>query len=408
MTDLRERYNPFIAPQLNEPQTIWAQARDESPVFYSDVLNAWIVTSYADVVTVLRNPDEYGPVASRKLFSEACAEADAILATLPDLTQTNLVSAEPPVHTKLRRYLQPAFTPRRAAHLESQIRTAAHALIDGFVDRGSGDFYEDFAFRYPLTVMCRLIGIPDEHQLTIKKWATQRISLRYGSLTPVEQVEAAKGQVASHEFTLKLVAWRREEPGDDLLSAIVTDSDASDDPLTDEQLGSQVTSLLTAGHETSSHWLTMMVRRLVEDRDLWMSLAGPEAPINAILEESLRMDGPAQAVWRTAKADVELGGVRIPAGQRLSVVLGSADLDGAVFDSPEDFVLERRNVNQHVAFGRGIHTCVGAGVARLEARVALEVLSSRLPKLRRAADDGLMFAPSAIQRMPKRLYLEWT
>jgi cytochrome P450 len=405
---LQEEYNPFVAPQLINPFPVWSQARAEQPVFHSSVLDAWVVTRYADVITVLRNPAVFGPIAERKIFAEPCREAEVILAELPPLEDTNAISAEPPVHTKLRRYLQPAFMPRKVARLEPEFQQMANELIGRFEERGSGDFYNDYAFRFPLSVVCRLVGLSAEYHDQVKEWASGRIDLRYGNLSVEEQVEAAKGQRDSYAFNLDLVGRRRAEPGDDLLSWIIQDSDASDDPMTDAQLASQATALLTAGHETTSHWLTMLMHRVLLDRKLWAALPDDAALSSSVVEESLRMDGPAQAVWRKAKVDADVGGVHISAGERVSLVLASANADETAFQSPDVFQLDRPNVTKHVAFGRGIHTCVGAGIARLEGRISLRVLSSRLPKLRLAADDGYMFKPSAIQRMARRLYVEWT
>jgi cytochrome P450 len=139
----------------------------------------------------------------------------------------------------------------------------------------------------------------------------------------------------------------------------------------------------------------------------WRRLVEDPSAIPAVVEESLRIDGPAQSLWRRAKQDADVGGVRIPAGATVSVVLGSANADNDVFDAPDQFDLTRPNNSAHLAFGRGIHTCPGAGLARLEARVSLEVLAARLPRLRLAPDDGYVFTPSAIQRMARRLFVEW-
>jgi cytochrome P450 len=151
----------------------------------------------------------------------------------------------------------------------------------------------------------------------------------------------------------------------------------------------------------------MLLYRILPDRELWSALRGQEPLTASLVEEGLRTDGPAQAIWRTAKQDVTLGGVAISAGSRLSLVLSSANMDGAVFDSPQAFDPSRSNVTQHVAFGRGIHTCVGAGVGRMEAQIALDVLAFRLPELRLADDAGYSVRPSAIQRMASSLAVIW-
>ena len=312
MRNLEEDYNPFRAPQLDDPYPIWAQARDQRPVFHSAVLDAWVVTRFHDVVSMLRNPTVFGPVAQRKMFAAPCPEADRILADLPPLEETNALASEPPVHTKLRRYLQPAFTPRRVAHLEPALRQTAHRLIDRFETRGHGDFYTDYAYRYPLSVVCRLIGLPEEHQEQVKKWAGQRIELRYANLSQDEQIVAAHAQQDYYDFTLELIARRRAEPGEDLLSWIIQDSDSSEDPLTEAQLASQATSLLTAGHETTAHWLTLAVHRTLQEPGRWAALTANREIAVAQIEESLRMDGPVQAIWRRAKTSTEIDGVRVP------------------------------------------------------------------------------------------------
>jgi cytochrome P450 len=405
---LGDDYNPFVPPQLDDPYPVWERCRRESPAFYSSVLDAWIVTNYQDIISILRNPALFGSVASRKMFGRACAEADQILAALPAMEETNPLSSEPPVHTKLRRYLQPAFQPHKVAPLEPELKEMAHDLVSSFEFRGHGDFYVDYAYRYPLMVVCRLVGVPARDQQQVKAWASQRVELRNADLPEDEQIKAAHSQRDFYEYSLDLVRARRSRPSEDLLTWIIQDSDTSDDPLTEPQLASQVISLLTAGHETTAHWLMLSVRRLLADRVRWLALtADPASATKAELEESLRIDGPVQAIWRKVKADTEVGGVAIPAGARVSVILGSGNADEKVFNDPREYCPGRPNAAQHLSFGRGPHTCAGAGIARLEGRISLEVLASRLPRLRLASDDGLAFRPNATQRMPCRLYVEW-
>jgi cytochrome P450 len=404
---LERTYDPFTSPQLEAPGEVWSWAREHAPVFYSELLHAWVITRYDDVVEVLRDPEVFGSVAERKMFAAGCPEADAILATLPRLEETNPLASDPPIHTKLRKYLQLAFLPKRVAPLELELRRIANDLVDGFIGKRGGDLYSEYAYKYPLTVICRLVGLPDEDHERVKGWASHRIELRNANLGPDEQLVAARAQLDYHEFTLSLVADRRAHPANDLLSWIVADSDVSADPLTEEQLASMATSLLTAGHETTSNWLTMTLRRLLADRPRWESLvADPDTAIQ-LVEESLRIDGPVQSIWRLARQDAMVGGVPIPAGSRLSVVLGSANGDGHVFEDPDVFMPERENATRHLTFGRGPHTCIGAGIARLEGRITLETLAARLPGLALVDDGGMTFRPSATQRIVQHLHVTW-
>ena len=407
--DLNLDYNPFIGPQLDCPFPIWKQSRREQPVFHSDVLDAWVVTRYADIVAVLRDTDTFGPgYGSRKLFAEACPEADRLLADLPSVEETNTISTEPPLHTKLRHYLQAALIPQRVDSLTEVAQEIGHRLVDEFIGAGSGDFYALYGRRFPLMVIGHLIGLPSAHFERVAAWANDRVALRFGNRSAAEQVAAARGQHESHLFTSELVRRRRAEPGDDLISSMVQESDTSGDPLSDDQMAAQVTDLLSAGHETSAHFLTLLVRRVVADRGMWAQLRSDDDLRTAVINEALRIDGPAHSIWRNAKRDTEIAGVPIHRGARVSLVLGSANLDEDVFDDPDNFDVTRPNVGSHIAFGRGIHTCLGASVARMEARVSLEVLSTRLPRLRAAAQDRLSFRPSANLRAADRLMVDWT
>jgi cytochrome P450 len=402
-----QAYNPMAGPQLADPFPVWKRAREEEPVFYSEVLGAWVVTRYDDIVEVLRDPATFGPGVERKMFGDSEAEVEAILARLPRLAETKAHSAEPPAHTKLRRYLQAALMPRKVTALEPELRQMAERLVDSFAGRGHGDFYRDYAYRFPLQVVCHLLGLPAQDQDQIRRWADQQHQFRYSSLSLADQLITAQAQVDAFAYNLDLVASRRTHPGNDLLSWIIAESDASPDPLSEAQLASQVTSLLTAGHETSAHFLTLLLRRVLQERSLWTALVADPQCVGAIVEEALRLDGPVQSLWRRAKADTSVGSVPVAAGSRLSLALASANVDEDEFDAPAEFRQDRPNIGHHVAFGRGIHTCVGAGVARLESRITLETLAGRLPDLRLAHDDGLLYRPSATQRQAQRLFVEW-
>jgi len=408
MVDLTHEYNPFVSPQLEDPYPIWERAREAQPVFYSDVLDAWVVTRYQDVVSVLRNTDMFGQNAGRKLFSEVCPEADRILAELPPLNEVVPSASDAPQHTKLRRYMHPAFVPRRVASLQSQLRAISNDLIDAFEPRGHGDFYEDYAHTYPFLMICELVGLPEEHRAQVAEWADVQARLRYGNLSPDEQIVTAEELRDFYEFNRELVQRRRAEPGDDLLSWIIEDSDASTDPLSEAQLAYQIQVMLSAGHETSSSFLVMMMSGVLRDPPRWASLVEDPASSRAVVEELFRLYGSVQSVWRRAKADAEIDGVAIPPGALVSVVVGSANADAEAFASPRTFQPDRENVTRHVAFGRGVHTCVGAPLARSSTAISIESLATRLPKLRLAADPGLVFEPSALMRKAMQLHVEWT
>jgi cytochrome P450 len=377
-------------------------------VFYSTVVNAWVVTRYDDVISVLRAPEVFGPGVEHRMVSEPCAEADRILARLPALDQVKINASEPPVHTKLRRYLQSAFFPHKVAQLEPKFRAMANDLIDGFAPRGRADLYRDYSYPFSLSVVSSYIGLPEEDRIRTRAWIEQIQKLRYTYLTAEEQVAAANGMVEAYDYTLELVHRRRAEAGDDLMSWIIQDSDSSEDALTDRQLASQALTLISAGHETTAHFLTMLVHLVLEDPSRWAALVEDPSTTSPFVEEALRISGPVQSLWRRAKADTEVGGIPIRAGERLSLLLGSANVDDRIFQTPERVDVTRANVAQHMAFGRGIHTCVGAGLARLEANLSLELLATRLPTLRLSGTKEVRFVPSSSQRAARGLDVEWS
>jgi cytochrome P450 len=401
-------YNPFVSPQLEDPYPVWEAAREGRPVFRSEVLGAWVVTRYDDVVGVLRDPVMFGQNSGRKMFAQGCPEADRILAGLPPLGEVVSSAADGEVHKKLRRYLQDAFLPRRVGVLEPRLRVICGGLIDGFAGAGRGDLYAVFAYPYPFLAICDLVGLPVEFHARVTGWADSQAKLRYGNLSPDEQVRVAGDLRDFFEFNGEFVRRRRAEPGDDLLSWIIQDSDASEDPLSEAQLAYQIQVLLSSGHETSTSFVMMAMARLLGDGARWASLAADPGSAKGAVQELLRLDGPVQSVWRRARAGAVIGGVGIPEGDLISLVIGSANADAGAFASPLDFEPGRANATRHVALGRGVHSCVGAPFARLVAEIEIESLAARLPRLRLAADPGLVYEPSANMRKPQHLNVEWT
>jgi cytochrome P450 len=349
----------------------------------------------------------FAPGVQRKMFAVDSPQADALLAQLPPLETIKIHNSEPPQHTKLRRYLQPALMPRRVQPLEPEFHRIANELVDAFEARGHAEFYEEYAFPFPMNVIGKLIALPEEDFEQIKEWTDLQVQLRYGTPSAEEQVSLAQSQLDSFEYTRTLIRTRRANPGEDLLTWMIQDSDASDDPLTDDQLAAQVTTMITAGHETTAHFLTMLLHRILTERHLWDALVADPTNCSALVEEGLRATGPVQSLWRRAKVDTRIGGVDIPADARIAVLVGSANLDEETFPDADDLTPGRRNVGSHVAFGKGIHNGPGAGVARLEVRATLEVLATRLPTLRLADDPGYVFKPGATQRMAEGLNLVW-
>ena len=397
-----ETYNPFAASQVADPFGVWATARATSPVFFSPVLESWVVTPASLVKQVLQdaatfrsgNADRARPLP--KVVSSLLAEKLADGA--PPLRAT-----DGPKHQLRRRAVQTAISSKRLAEMEPGFRAIANELIDSFQDAGSCEFFTAFAYPYPLRVISRLLGFSDEAAEDLHRWANSRVSLWWGDLTVQQQVRAAEDLVEFYAFLREEVARRHVSPGEDLLSLLIARNQDADGPLTTAELVEAASGLIVAGHESTANWLTQMVYYLLRD-DRWSEATGATA--NNVVEESLRFDGPVMGVFRRAAADALVGDAKVAAGDRVFCALSSANRDEGVFDQPDALVLDRADANRHLAFGNGVHTCVGAAIARLEGRIALQALHERLPGLRLITED-LRFAPNLSLRMPQELRLGW-
>ena len=405
--DLRREYNPFEAPQKDAPYSAWGYARSKEPVFFSEVLGAWVVTRYADVDYVLRNPEIFSSDVDNGL-NPLSPEVLELLDGVPDYRDIIMLVTDPPRHRRLRQFMQKSFLPKLVQPWTVDFEQLASDLVDQIEPKGRGDFYADFANPFSLYVLGSLMRLPRDTMTTVYEWATKDMLLRFGQPTPEQARAGALARRDYYDFGCELVRQRRAEPLDDFLSAAIVASDASDDPLSEGELVGQVMSLLIAGHETTANWLTLAMRCLLADRSRWEMLVQRRVKTAQLVEETLRFEGPAQAVWRKPTREVELGGANIPAGVLMSVVIGSGNRDPEAFEDPDSFDVDRPGLEKHVAFGKGIHVCVGAGVARLEGRAALDVLSQRLPQMRLdERREPMSFVPNAIQRMARGLFVRW-
>ena len=405
--DVSEWYDPFTQPQLDHPEPVWERLRRDHPVFYSDLLGAWLVTRYEDAAAVLVDHQRFTSSSFARPFREPPEDVQAILSQVPAPHEMDMLTSDPPRHDRLRRFMRAAFTRRRVAAMEERIRLIADGLIDEMIDAGQGDFYQLFAYQLPLAVICDLIAVDAADGPQLNRWALHNVQLRWTNLEHDAHVEAAQGRVDFYRYGERLIEARRNSPGTDLLSAIVTESDASDDPLSEPELVGQFMTLITAGHETSANWLTMALYHLLVEPERWRTVVEDRSVLAVVVDETLRYTAPSQSVWRTAVEDVVVGEVTIPAGKRVGILIGCANRDESVFTCPADLDVHRANADDHLGFGKGIHYCVGAGLSRLEGLVALDRLAERIPSLRLAPETELHFKPNAVLRVPVGLTVEW-
>ncbi|MEU1279661.1 cytochrome P450 [Streptomyces sp. NPDC005805] len=414
-----------VAPALftwefaTDPYPAYAWLRELSPVHRTELpsgVEAWLVTRYADARQALadqrlsKNPAHHAGPAHAKGKTGIPGERKAEL-------MTHLLNIDPPDHTRLRRLVSKAFTPRRVAAFAPRVQELTDRLIDGFAGRGEADLIHEFAFPLPIYAICDLLGVPREDQDDFRDWAG--MMLRH--FTP-GQGGGPRGGVARsvkkmRGYLAELIHRKRESLGeegeDDLISGLIRASDHGEH-LTENEAAAMAFILLFAGFETTVNLIGNGVHTLLnhpaQRARLQASLAaGEEGLLATGVEELLRYDGPVElATWRFATEPLTLGGQRIAAGDPVLVVLAAADRDPARFAEPDTLDLSRRD-NPHLGYGHGIHYCLGAPLARLEGQTALATLLTRLPDLRLAGDPGdLRWRGGLIMRGLRTLPVEFT
>ena len=393
-------FDPLAPEQRENPFAVLARARREEPVFYAPQFDLWVVTRYDDVLAVLKDHRTFsseGALVSRK--SELPAEAhDALAEGWPDMPY--IIEVDPPLHERIRGLVTRAFTPRRVAEMEPRIESIARALIDGFAHEGRGDLVDRFAWPLPLRVLGEMLGIPRDDLPRLHEWGQDWLLLQQ-ERPAEEHVKHARGLVEMQRYFVRTLEEREHEPRDDLMSALMR---AREDLAVPEVAGVPL-DLMVAGHVTVTRAIGSALALAFLHPELREQLADPNrAPLAA--EEILRLESPAQGLFRRTTREVVVGGAKLPAGARVMVHFGSANRDESVFADPETPRPQRDALNKHLAFGKGIHFCIGAPLGRLELRVALPMLLGRLPNLR-PADEPPEREPIFFARGFRKLVVEW-
>jgi cytochrome P450 len=402
-------YDPYEPAQAHDPYPIWRQAREACPVIWSNRLNAWVITRYEDVRDVITKPELFLSKDVVTPIAQPPSQVKALLARgFPQEELKPTVSRDGPSHAKLRRLLVSSLAPRYVSSLEPSIRATANHLIDAIESKGTADFVDTFAYRLPLETLLTLIGIEGASHDQIHKWTSGTLALYWGQLTLEDHLNAAEQYLEFQRYLHRLVMETRRQPKDNFLSRLVALAQHDELSLTDGELAGVLIGLVSAGHETTMNLLSLTLLNLLSpDRALWVSLCAQPEHIPDAIEESLRLNSPSYSLWRSAAANVEIAGVAISAGDRVTAVVGSANRDERVFEEPDETIFTRRSAVPHLAFGRGAHFCVGASLARLEAVVSFETLTSRMPSLRLSPTYVPSFRPNSVQRFLKHLEVAW-
>jgi len=364
-----------------DPYPVYRALRDGPPVRFKRIpagaapgvdqpIYSWALLRHADVAAALRDPETFS------------SSTTSVLKMVPRFP---LLHDDPPRHTHLRRLVQKAFSPRRVADLEPWIERTAGALldeIDGGPAGGPIELMARFAMPLPMRVICALLGVPAEHATTFRHWS--EATFGYAGIPPEERKKRI-GELSS--YLGKEIAGRRDRPADDLITALV-EAEIEGVRLDDAEVLGFCMTLLVAGNETTTGLLGNMLHVLAQDPELWRRAREDRSLVEPILEETLRYVSPVQRLTRVTRRPVEIGGAAIGEGELIDVIYGSANRDPAAFSDPETFRLDRP-ASKHLAFGAGIHFCLGAPLAKIEARVALNAMLDRYARIELGAEPAV-------------------
>lgn len=366
MSDQPLTYSPFDAEVIADPYPVYRELRANSPAHWSREANSWVLSRYDDVSAALADPATY-------------SSASGIFPTPPGVDMTELflpmlIMSDPPRHTQLRQIVSRAFTPRRIAALEPHIETLVKDLLDQTPEAGNWEFVSGFAGPLPAIVIADMLGVPRDDRDQFRAWSTTLIQSN-----PVRGEFGAglDAAAALYEYFTAFLAERRAHPQDDLMTALVQ-AEVDGEYLSEEELLGFCLLLLVAGHETTTNLLSNSAVVLAQHPDVRQQLADDPELVPAAVEELLRFDSPVQGLARTLTEPVELHGESMQTGDTVLLLFGSANRDDHAFPHADRFDVNRHPERQ-VAFGRGIHFCLGASLARLEARIALQTLLTRRP-----------------------------
>lgn len=382
--------------------------RDAAPVMYVAEIDAWVVSRYEDVVTVAKDSRRFGSMPA-DLVGEVPDEVKAALPHGYAPWLPALVNNDPPEHTRIRRLANHPLTARAVARREDAIREAAIELVDSFAAEGRADLVERFATPMPLHVLVRFLGVPPEDHKLFRDWTLGITELFIPTITAERRLQLARGQVEFSQYLTDAIAARRRQPGDDAISELILAQEEGESSLTDLEILGIVGQLMIAGFESSAGGISYALYALAEHPEVLARVREDLSLVPKVVEESLRRLTPAKGIIRRVREDVEMHGQVIPAGSNIFALVQSANTDPNQFSCPEKFDIDRDpgELRKSVHFGSGAHLCIGAPLARLDLRVALETAITRLPNLRVVPGQQIRVQDGMIFHRPERLEFEW-
>jgi cytochrome P450 len=381
-----DTYDPFDPAVIADPFPYYELLQRDAPVFEVEKHGFFVVSRYDDVENVAQNWEEFsttwGPGPQRVESPVA-----------------SVLQSDPPEHTRLRSIIARAFTPRAVQACDALVRELARERLDAMLELGRADLVEEYAIPIPVVVIAEMLGVPREDRGIFRKWSDDIVGAIAGKVDP------RKSQAEFNAYFSEVVERRRLEPQDDVITKLMA-TNHKGEALTTPEVLSFCLSLLVAGNETTTGLIANLFFELAKRPDDWRRLRDDPSLIASTVEESLRFDAPNQGLFRHTTRDVELHGVTIPAGRKVLLLFGAAGRDPRHFPEPERFDIAR-SPNRHLAFGAGVHHCLGANIGRLEANIALETAVSRIAELR-LVDTQPPYVPVFFIRCPESFQVDLT
>lgn len=397
----------LVSPQMMvDPYPVYRRLREEQPVFWSDTWNAWVVSRFGDVAESLKDKENLSNENRQALLFSGLTddERQSLCPLRHYFAQKDVIGSDPPDHTRMRALVQKAFTPKTVNALEPKIRAMAETMIGAAVKAGRFDFVHEVAHPLPVMLIAEMLGAPVEDRHLFKKWSSDILGFQgTGQTTFGPAMVSQKSLVEMFAYMNALIDDRRKSPREDLITALALAEEGGQGFSRDELLAT-CNTILTAGHETTTNLMGNLVHQLLLHPDQWAALRANPALINPAIEEALRYEAPKQRNFRRIKKAHAFAGVEFGENEMVFQVIGAANRDPANVADPETFNIHRSKID-HLSFGYGIHFCLGAPLARMEARIVLETLIKHLPDAKLV--PGSMEWQERVQfRGPGRLLIE--
>lgn len=401
-------FDPLSAEYLADPYKQFVGLREDAPVFYAAAIDSWVIARASDIEMVLLDPVSYSSRNATARVFTLSEPAQRVLEEGGFRALPTMVNSDSPTHERLRKVNMRALSPRRIAAMRPVVLAATERLVEAMLAKEQFDLVSDLSFPLPALTIFELLGFPSDDAEMLKGWSKDRVVFLWGCPSVEDELEFATNMVRYWKYCEAFVASRRHALKDDYTSSLWQLHAADPDAVTPDEIRSIVYGLSFSGHETTTNLITNAVRRLMENREAWKALCADRSLVKNAVEECLRYDTSIISWRRRTNCDVEIAGVAIPADSNLLLLLGAANRDPQRFHDPERFDIHRADAARHFAFGRGIHSCMGASLARMETTIVLDILTQRAPDLQLASAGPYRFSANLSFRGPSELWLQQT